>query len=74
MKECKDKKLLLASTIVRDDENELESDDLYSDEDLTLQSLGNLRLWSDWGDAWKEQYGNNTRIIGNDMRIKKNNW
>ena len=31
-----------ASKIVRGDEDELESDDLYSDEDLTLHSLGNL--------------------------------
>ena len=42
MKECKDKRLLFASTIVRDDEDELESDDLYSDEDLTLHLQGNL--------------------------------
>ena len=44
----------------------------YSNEDLTLNS-GNLRYihpWSDGSDVWKEQCGNNTRIIGN-MRIKK---
>ena len=27
---------------LKDDEDELESDDLYSDEDLTFHSLGNL--------------------------------
>ena len=30
------------SKIIGDDENELKSDDLYSDEDLTLHLLGNL--------------------------------
>ena len=33
----------MPSKIIGDDEDELESDDLYSDEDLTLNSLGNLR-------------------------------
>ena len=42
MKECEDEGLSLASKIVGDDEDELESDDLYSDEDLTLHSLGNV--------------------------------
>ena len=66
----------VTSKMVGDNEDELESGDLYSVKDLTLDSLGYLRCilsWSDGGDVWKEQYGNNTRIIGNDMRIKKNN-
>ena len=36
MKECEDERLLLASKVVGDDEDELESDNLYSDEDLTF--------------------------------------
>ena len=42
MKECEDEGLSLASKIVEDDEDELESDDLYSNEDLALHSLGNI--------------------------------
>ena len=42
MKKCEDEGLSLASKIIGDGEDELESDDLYSDEDLTLHSLGNL--------------------------------
>ena len=69
----------MASKIARDDEDELENND-YSDEDLTLKSLGNLRgnlrciqPWSDGGNVWKEQdfkIKNNMGIIGSDMRIK----
>ena len=65
--ECEEEGLSLASKNVGDDEDELESDDLYSKEDLTLNSLGHLRWiqpWSDRGDVWKEHYGNNMRIIG----------
>ena len=75
MMEGKDEGFSLTSKIIRDDEDELESDDLYSDEDLSLNSLGNLRCiqpLSDWGNVekWKEQYGNNMRIIDNDLIIK----
>ena len=42
MREGEDEGLSLASKIVGDDEHELESDDLYSDDDLTLNSLSNL--------------------------------
>ena len=71
--ECEEEGLSLASKNVGDDEDELESDDLYSKEDLILNSLGHLRWiqqWSNRGDVWKEQewsvrYENNKRIIGN---------
>ena len=42
MREGEDKGLSLTSKIVGDDEDELKSDTLYSGEDLTLNSLGNL--------------------------------
>ena len=63
-----------ASKIVKDDEDELKSDILYSEKDLIVHSLDNLRyiqLWSDWGNVQKEEYRNNTRIISNNTRIKK---
>ena len=42
MKECEDEGLSLTSKIIGDDEDKLKSDDLYSDEDLALHSLGSL--------------------------------
>ena len=43
MREGEDEGLSLGSKIVGDYEDGLKSDDLYSDEDLTINSLGNLR-------------------------------
>ena len=73
------KGLSLVSKIIRDDEDELESDDLYSEFKFTdnLRSIDYNQPWSNWGDVEK----NNMGIKGNDMRIKsvihifgRNNW
>ena len=60
----------LASKIIGDDEDELESDDLYSDEDLTLNSLGNLRCIQPWGNVWKNNMGI-MRITGYAISLAK---
>ena len=65
------RQLSLASKIVGDDEDKLKSDNLYSDEDLTLNSLGNLSHDPMEAMFEKNNIKNNMRIIGNDMRIKK---
>ena len=68
MKESKDEGLSLVSKIVGDDEDELESDDLYSEFKFTdnLMCIDCNQPWSNWGDVEK----NNMGIKGNDMRIK----